>query len=830
MKKSCDTLLCKSMLKAFFTIFLITVCLSQVDRAYAAAYWTDNSQANFDKGDFVLGTTTATANNTVQLNQFFNWFNTNWLNRRQINIDNSPSSQVLTNYQITFNLDTQSLISAGKMRPDMADIRFTASDGQTMLNYYIASASGPATQFVVKVSSIPVSSASIYMYYNNLSTATSFSSQKKTYDIYEDWESGQINGSIWTTGGGGPGGGPFVIVTSSKYDGNYAIASTVLNFDPGNNSNSFLQTNINLEMTATVTFYWAASSEPNYDMIHFFIDGVEPDPTSCLQPSGAYDGIPVGSNFEQYWQQRVYVIPQGQHTLMWQYSRDAAGWAGLSKAWIDDIVVQKYVSSPPNISVGADEIYYAIYPQGIYQSAVFDTGGQQAEVLFASWTAITGGGTSIAISMRTSDNIFLKDDTSPSWSGSLTNNEFPSSLSEGRYIQYQATLSGDGTTTPYLVDVSIEYQSPPPSPTNFAGTPLSTSSIEWTWTDEAQQGGPEEDGFTFYTSTGGIVSLNAGVTWYVENNLQPNAGYCSWVGAYNVVGTNFSGSATMYTYADPPCNNSEVFQLLPVSGYVYNPIPTGTNIFQPMFTFTSNESTTTIAYYRVAFTTNPAYSITSADEVWAPTTTVVNDNSDSPVIKKPETYFWPLLNSASWYFYSETYNQQNLPSGITKLGPYSFQGCPSAITNLTAVPSTDTAGCIVLTWTAPSAYGTQVANLTGGEYIINAKNGYYISNDTQFSNADMSFTISTNAVAGQKQSFTLTGLTPGSFWGFAIKSVNSNNEISQISTNIVTSTSTAANASAITKIVFITASQNHLCRISNSRYNHSDRRCEQQPA
>ncbi|MEM5802085.1 MAG: DUF2341 domain-containing protein [Candidatus Aenigmatarchaeota archaeon] len=127
----------------------------------------------------------------------------NWLSgfrfRRLITISNSGSA--LTDYQVLVNLDTASLISAGKMRSDCGDIRFTDSDGTTLLNYWLESGCNSAsTKLWVKVPSIPASSTkTIYVYYGN-PAATSASNLDLTfvYNIFFDgFESGSLT-SNWT--------------------------------------------------------------------------------------------------------------------------------------------------------------------------------------------------------------------------------------------------------------------------------------------------------------------------------------------------------------------------------------------------------------------------------------------------------------------------------------------------------------------------------------------------------------------------------------------------------------------------------------------------------
>jgi hypothetical protein len=122
-----------------------------------------------------------------------------WNYRIPIKINNTQNSNTLTDYQVKVVLDTASLISAGKMKPDGSDIRFTDEDGQTQLSYWIESGINTTKTVIwVKVPSIPaLSTKTIYMYYGNPS-ATSQSDPRATMFIYEDFTtspSGTLVGS-----------------------------------------------------------------------------------------------------------------------------------------------------------------------------------------------------------------------------------------------------------------------------------------------------------------------------------------------------------------------------------------------------------------------------------------------------------------------------------------------------------------------------------------------------------------------------------------------------------------------------------------------------------
>ena len=101
---------------------------------------------------------------------------------RNVIIDNTQNLNNLTDYQILITLDTQSLISQGKMRSDCGDVRFTDSDGK-LLNYWIEpnTCNTNNTKIWVKVPFIPGSSTkTIYLWYGN-PNANSLSNIENTF-------------------------------------------------------------------------------------------------------------------------------------------------------------------------------------------------------------------------------------------------------------------------------------------------------------------------------------------------------------------------------------------------------------------------------------------------------------------------------------------------------------------------------------------------------------------------------------------------------------------------------------------------------------------------
>lgn len=117
-----------------------------------------------------------------------------------------------TNYQMKLTVYNSSgtdtpgnVYLGGNARSDFGDLRFTKSDGVTLLDYWIESyTSGVSAVVWVEVDSIPASpnNTSIYLYYGNPS-ATSSSSGAATFSLFDDFNTGSsIDTGNWTVNRG----------------------------------------------------------------------------------------------------------------------------------------------------------------------------------------------------------------------------------------------------------------------------------------------------------------------------------------------------------------------------------------------------------------------------------------------------------------------------------------------------------------------------------------------------------------------------------------------------------------------------------------------------
>jgi peptidoglycan hydrolase-like protein with peptidoglycan-binding domain len=149
-----------------------------------------------------------------------------WTRRKPITITNGTASN-LTDFQVsipvTYDADMQS---------NFNDLRFTASDGTTLLNYWIESkVNGSSATVWVQVPSVPASSsATIYMYFGN-STVASASSISNTFLFGDDF-SGSLDTTKWTVVGNPVNTAGGIFTASSSNSGiwatNYALTGSAI--------------------------------------------------------------------------------------------------------------------------------------------------------------------------------------------------------------------------------------------------------------------------------------------------------------------------------------------------------------------------------------------------------------------------------------------------------------------------------------------------------------------------------------------------------------------------------------------------------------------------
>lgn len=115
------------------------------------------------------------------------WYNVSWSKRKRVTVLNSDATSytnVAVKVPVTY---------VGSMQTNFADLRFTASDGVTPLNFWRETYNASTDAVVwVKVPTLAASGdTSIFMYYGN-SLAADASSGTTTFSAFDDFEDGNI--------------------------------------------------------------------------------------------------------------------------------------------------------------------------------------------------------------------------------------------------------------------------------------------------------------------------------------------------------------------------------------------------------------------------------------------------------------------------------------------------------------------------------------------------------------------------------------------------------------------------------------------------------------
>ncbi|MCX7940415.1 MAG: YCF48-related protein [Endomicrobia bacterium] len=628
--------------------------------------------------------------------------------------------------------------------------------------------------------------------------------------------------------------------TFGVYEGRYCVRNSTI----PDRSQVWLRTVLNSTYTARIEFYWACSCESGYDKFIFLVGNEERARISGPGPVS--------------WTGAIFDLPTGTNYLEWRYEKDPGGVQGFDRVFVDRIIVRRYNSvldsqMQQRVTTQSLEEWSQYFTHAEYWSGIFDTYGENTQVTFTSWTAWTNGQT-IKVYVRSADNYFNPLSANPSWSSELNNGMAPTTLIRGRYLQYKVEFHTSGSTTPWITDVNFTYQPLPLRAYNFRGVALSSTSIKWEWTNRATY---YIDGYRIYSSTrpynkdgvylvitstsdGLLAELPPDATYWVEQNLQPNTQYSRYVVAYTTTIVVFGGNAsrtsdnsdapfTRCTLAMEPQVRAEkykekgsppYYEFIDISTEVWYSKIQDEVYFKPnWFSFTSQITSGTgrVEYYKVIFSTTAVWNENEAF-VWYPSSYTYPNQYVGSVSERPIMFTTATFNSDSWYLQVKSYNLENVTSNYQPLiiGPLKFKGCPTQITDLTAVRGKGEEGTVMLTWSAPSD-DMDGGNLINAKYVIKYRTGVIIDTDAKFDSivrvetstgmVSGEIVVSTNnVVPGNQQTYIITGLVPGLTYWFAIRTIDEDGNKSPISTNNTNLLLTRSRASKVYRIIFITPS------------------------
>lgn len=249
------------------------------------------------------------------------------------------------------------------------DLRFTASDGATLLNYWVESGCGTAaTKVWLKAPALPVGARQFYLYWAN-PLASAFSSGAATFDFYDDFSGTTIDTGKWVkgdagvmlsqneeliaAGGTGSWGGtflysaanftrPFILELKHKHTGGSSSMFGVKDTTTG----------------TTYSSYPYASYRPDATQLYVYESGSSRGSLGTLAANiweyFKYEVLGTGAKY--------YVgTSPAAYSLYYDSSYSAAsplkiGFDNANQAFrLDDVRVRKYASPVPTFTLGAIE-------------------------------------------------------------------------------------------------------------------------------------------------------------------------------------------------------------------------------------------------------------------------------------------------------------------------------------------------------------------------------------------------------------------------------------------------------------------------------------------
>lgn len=156
-----------------------------------------------------------------------------------------------------------------------------------------------------------------------------YSGRYVVYDNYyvnvgceiEDFETGDFSNYDWQFEGTHD----WTISSNGAYEGSFCAKSPQIS----DNQSASIWLDYDVACQNEFSFYYKVSSENAYDWLSFYVDGELLDRWSG----------------EQDWARATFILPEGQHQLKWEYSKDAGASSGQDRAWVDFIVF------PPDVVV-----------------------------------------------------------------------------------------------------------------------------------------------------------------------------------------------------------------------------------------------------------------------------------------------------------------------------------------------------------------------------------------------------------------------------------------------------------------------------------------------
>ena len=391
----------------------------------------------------------------------------------------------------------------------------------------------------------------------------------------------------FTTGGSSSWAGQ----SSQTHDGVDAARSGTL--DHG--QQTWFQTTVTGQ--GTVSFWWYASSEANYDFLEFLVDGEVKESMSGTSNSWTSKSVSITSS--------------GTHTLQWRYRKDGSVSSGLDAGFVDQVTwtpvqpaTYTVTYKPGSYGTGSQQtatktqdvaltLKGAIFTRSGYTQTGWSTsdGGTKSYGLSASYTANASvtlypywTSSTPSISLATAlDNTSLTFTTggSSSWAGqsSQTHDGVDAArsgtLDHGQQTWFQTTVTGQGTVSfwwyasseanydflEFLVDGEVKESMSGTSNSwtskSVSITSSGTHTLQWRYRKDGSVSSGLDAGFvdqvTWNASASPDLSFTTRTGWSA-----PVVASASSANTTNVTATSFKSTEPLYVSWSIKCANKDI--------------------------------------------------------------------------------------------------------------------------------------------------------------------------------------------------------------------------------------------------------------------------------
>jgi len=193
------------------------------------------------------------------------------------------------------------------------------------------------------------------------------------------------------------------------------------------------------------------------------------------------------------------------------------------------------------ISLAVDSVYISLTDQDA------NLNGQSADTLAGVVVSCATDSETVTLTETGAATEVFRNSGLPTalYAGSATDNNGTLTCADAATITATYTDPQDGTDT-QSDTATATSDTVPTAPSSFAGTAASSTSITWTWTDNASN----ETGFKLYNSSNTLIATisTANTASYTETGLTASTSYTRKIVAYNGAGnSSYSSSASVTT-------------------------------------------------------------------------------------------------------------------------------------------------------------------------------------------------------------------------------------------------------------------------------------------